>query len=86
MACDDTCFYAHVQQHEEGASQRSVSAEVWTVKVVEYVCCMCVVCVSATVHTPVRRGGCTGSDPGLTWGMATLIRVCERGMRSTSRA
>ena len=47
---------------------------------------MCVVCVSATVHTPVRRGGCTGSDPGLTRGMATLIRVCERGMRSTSRA
>jgi hypothetical protein len=41
MACDDTCFYVHVQQHEEGASQRSVSAEVWTVKVtvcVLYVC------------------------------------------------
>ena len=82
MACDDTCSYVHVQQHEEGAPQRSVSAEVWTVKVVV----MCVVCVSATVHTPVRRGGCTGSDPGLTRGMATLNRVCERGMRSTSRA
>jgi len=24
------------------------------------------VCVSAAVHTPARRGGCTGSDPGLT--------------------
>ena len=33
------------------------------------------VCVSATVHTPARRGGCTGSDPGLTRGTATLIRV-----------
>ena len=44
------------------------------------------VCVSATVHTPVRRGGCTGSDPGLTRGMATLIRVCERGTRCMSRA
>ena len=32
-------------------------------------------CVSATVHTPVRRGSCTGSDAGLTWGMATLNRV-----------
>jgi hypothetical protein len=48
--------------------------------------CMCCVCVSATVHTPARRGGCTGSDPGLTWGMATLIRVCERGTRCMSRA
>ena len=27
---------------------------------------------------------CTGSDPGLTRGMATLIRVCERGMRHMS--
>jgi hypothetical protein len=44
------------------------------------------VCVSATVHTPARRGGCTGSDPGLTRGMATLIRVCERGTRCMSRA
>ena len=44
---------------------------------------MCCVCVSATVHTPVWRGGCTGSDPGLTRGVATLIRVCERGMRHT---
>ena len=44
------------------------------------------VCVSATVHTPARRGGCTGSDPGLTRGMATLNRVCERGSRCTSRA
>ena len=26
------------------------------------------VCVSATVHTPARRGGCTDSDPGLTRG------------------
>ena len=34
MACEDTCFFVHVLQHEEGASQRSVSAEVWTVKVV----------------------------------------------------
>ena len=34
---------------------------------------MCCVCVSATVHTPARRGGCTGSDPGLTRGMATLL-------------
>ena len=45
MACDDTCFYVHVQQREEGASpQRSVSAEVWTVKVVVevVVCWMCV--------------------------------------------
>jgi hypothetical protein len=42
---------------------------------------MCCVCVSATVHTPARRGGCTGSDPGLTRGMATLNRVCERGTR-----
>jgi hypothetical protein len=50
------------------------------------VCCMCCVCVSATVHTPARRGGCTGSDPGLTRGMATLIRVCERGTRCMSRA
>jgi hypothetical protein len=47
---------------------------------------MCCVCVSATVHTPARRGGCTGSDPGLTRGMATLIRVCERGTRCMSRA
>ena len=48
--------------------------------------CMCCVCVSATVHTPARRGGCTGSDPGLTRGMATLNRVCERGTRCMSRA
>ena len=51
------------------------------------------VCVSATVHTLARRGGCTGSDPGLTrgtmvldHGMATLNRVCKRGSRCTSRA
>jgi hypothetical protein len=43
-------------------------------------------CVRRTVHTPARRGGCTGSDPGLTRGMATLNRVCERGTRCMSRA
>jgi hypothetical protein len=56
--------------------------------------CMSVVCVSATVHTPARRevpGGRAGSDNwvqiyGVDRGMVTLIRVCERGMRYTSRA
>ena len=48
---------------------------------------VCVVFVCPpTVHTPARRGGCTGSDPGLTRGMATLNRVCERGTRCMSRA
>ena len=41
----------------------------------------CVVCVSATVHAPVRRRGCTGSDPGLTRDVATQNRVCERRTR-----
>ena len=27
------------------------------------------------------KGGCARSDPGLTRGMVTLIRVCERGTR-----
>ena len=46
---------------------------------------MCCVCVSATVHTPARRGGCTGSDPGLTRGMATLNRVCVSAVRVARR-
>ena len=64
MACDDTCFYAHVQQHEEGASQRSVSAEVWTVKVVEYVCCTCVRHGPHASQARWLHGFRPGVDPG----------------------
>jgi hypothetical protein len=47
--------------------------------------------VSVTVHTPgAQAGGVVARfvDPGYSWvcGMATLNRVCECGMRCTSRA
>ena len=50
-----------------------------------YVLCLCVrhgphACLARWLH------GFRASDPGLTRGVATLIRVCERGMRHTSRA
>ena len=56
---------------------------------------MCTVCtfycLSATVHTPARRGGYTygfgpGVDPGLTRGLLNLIRACESNERFTTRA
>jgi hypothetical protein len=45
------------------------------------------VCVRHGPHASqrVRQGGCTGSDPGLTRGMATLNRVCELGVRVARR-
>ena len=53
---------------------------------------MCTVCtfycLSATVHTPDRRGGYTyGLDPGLTRGLLKLIRatVPVRAMRVLPR-
>jgi hypothetical protein len=49
--------------------------------------CMSVVCVSATVHTPARCEVVARVQKyGFDRVMVTLIRVCERGMRCTSRA
>ena len=64
MACDDTCFYVHVQQHEEGTSQRSVSAEVWTVKVVVCVLYVCPPRSTRQSGEVVARGFRPGVDPG----------------------
>ena len=56
------------------------------------VLCVCVYCVSATVHTPAWRGGCTVPGPFFPspWGSGDsgpCLCVCEqRGARFTSRA
>ncbi|KOO44193.1 hypothetical protein Ctob_016068, partial [Chrysochromulina tobinii] len=45
----------------------------------------CPLACQATWSYVFRRGGCTGSDPGLTRGMATLNRVCVSAVRVARR-